>query len=162
MSDVSKFDREFLRTAMSLASKAEVDHFLYISDTPIPSADLRGRRCRRKLIYAVTSEALAVELTAKKNRALIIPAYDYSRTERVKIALGLAQQPELLLLDEPTQHLDIGRQLEMVALIRSLSRRGIAIIASMHDLTLIEGTFSSVWLLTPREAMRRGAPQTML
>src|SRR5215831_4134043 len=94
MSDVSKFDREFLRTAMSLASKADGHHFLYISDTPIPPADLRGRRCRRKLIYAVTSEALAVELTAKKNRALIIPAYDYSRTERVKIALVSALSQE--------------------------------------------------------------------
>lgn len=82
--------------------------------------------------------------------------------QRVKIALGLAQRPELLLLDEPTQHLDIGRQLEMVDLICSLSRRGIAILASMHDLSLIEGTFSSVWLLSPHEAMRKGTPEEIL
>lgn len=82
--------------------------------------------------------------------------------QRVKIALGLAQQPQLLLLDEPTQHLDIGRQLEMVDLIRSLSRRGIAILATMHDLTLIEGAFSSVWLLSPEDAMRKGTPEDIL
>jgi iron complex transport system ATP-binding protein len=82
--------------------------------------------------------------------------------QRVKIALGLAQRPELLLLDEPTQHLDIGRQFEMIDLIRSLHRRGIAILASMHDLALIEGTFSSVWLLSPEEGMRKGTAGEML
>lgn len=60
--------------------------------------------------------------------------------QRVKIALGLAQCPRLLLLDEPTQHLDIGRQLEMIELIRSLQGQGITIVASMHDLLLIEDT----------------------
>jgi iron complex transport system ATP-binding protein len=82
--------------------------------------------------------------------------------QRVKIALGLAQQPELLLLDEPTQHLDIGRQLEMADLIHSLSHRGIAILASMHDLTLIEGVFPSVWLLSSAEGLRKGTPDEIL
>jgi iron complex transport system ATP-binding protein len=82
--------------------------------------------------------------------------------QRVKIALGLAQQPRLLLLDEPTQHLDIGRQFEMIDLVRSLQREGIAIVASMHDLFLIEAAFSSVWLLRPNGPMRQGAPDEML
>ena len=80
----------------------------------------------------------------------------------MKIALGLAQQPQLLLLDEPMQHLDIGRQFEMIDLIGSLRREGIAILASMHDLALIEGLFPSVWLLSPDEPMRQGAPEEML
>lgn len=87
MSDTSKFDREFLRTALALAGKGEVDHFLYICDTPIAPEDLRRRQARRKLIYAVTSDKLAQDLAARRERALVIPAYDYSRTERVKVAL---------------------------------------------------------------------------
>ncbi|HEY8208739.1 MAG TPA: diadenylate cyclase [Myxococcaceae bacterium] len=87
MTDASKFDREFLRTALSLAGKGEVDHFLYISDEPIEPQDLRGRPARKKLVYAVTSEKIAEVLMAKKFVALIIPAYDYSRVERVKVAL---------------------------------------------------------------------------
>src|SRR5687768_2651332 len=87
MSDTSKFDREFLRAALSLAGKGDVDHFLYISDVPIPAEDLRRQLARRKLVYAVTSPPLAQELLRKKERALVIPAYDYSRTERVKVAL---------------------------------------------------------------------------
>lgn len=86
MAEPAKFDREFLKSALSLASKSEVDHFLYISDVPIAPNDLRGRQCRRKLVYAVTDEKIAAALT-KKDRALVIPAYDYSRVERVKVAL---------------------------------------------------------------------------
>lgn len=82
--------------------------------------------------------------------------------QRVKIALGLAQQPSLLLLDEPMQHLDIGRQLELIDLIKRLHRHGIAILASMHDLALIEEAFSSVWLLGPDEEMLMGPPDEVL
>jgi diadenylate cyclase len=83
----TRFDREFLRSALQLAGRAEVDHFLYISDTPIEPEVLRGRKVRRKLIYAVTSDAIAHELAARKLPAITIPAYDYSRVERVKVAL---------------------------------------------------------------------------
>lgn len=87
MTESSRFDREFLRSALSLAARNDVDHFLYICDVPIAPEDLRGRPARKKLIYAVTLDKLAHEYTARKLRALVIPAYDYSRTERVKVAL---------------------------------------------------------------------------
>lgn len=87
MSDSSRFDRDFLKSALTLASQSDVDHLLFISDVPIAPADLRGRRCRKKLVYAVTSEVIAAELTARKERTVAIPAYDYSRTERVKMAV---------------------------------------------------------------------------
>lgn len=82
--------------------------------------------------------------------------------QRVKIALGLAQEPELLLLDEPAQQLDIGRQIEMIELIRTLNIQGKTILASMHDLALIEGAFSTVMSLRPGQPVRQGRPQEML
>ncbi len=87
MPESAKFDREFLRAALQLAGKNDVDHLLYIGDAPIAPEDLRGRKCKKKLIYAVTSEGLAQERIAEKTRALVIPSYDYSRVERVKVAL---------------------------------------------------------------------------
>ena len=86
-SESSRFDREFLRGALALAAKADVDHFLYICDVPIATEDLRRRKIRHKLVYAVTAEPIALELQGRRYRALVIPAYDYSRVERVKVAL---------------------------------------------------------------------------
>jgi len=116
-------------------------------------------------LNAADREAIerALELTDTASlRFRVFNQLSGGERQRVKIALGLAQQPRLLLLDEPMQHLDIGRQFEMVDLIGSLRREGIAILASMHDLVLIEGAFTSVWLLSPNETMRQGSPEEML
>jgi iron complex transport system ATP-binding protein len=114
---------------------------------------------------AVDREAVesALELTDTMHlRTRVFNQLSGGERQRVKIALGLAQNPQLLLLDEPTQHLDIGRQLEIIDLIRQLAAQGIAIIAAMHDLALIEGAFSCVWLLAPGHPVRHGEPRHML
>jgi cobalamin transport system ATP-binding protein len=57
--------------------------------------------------------------------------------QRVMIATALAQEPELLLLDEPTLHLDISFQVEIFRLLRRLNReRGLTVFTILHDLNL--------------------------
>jgi iron complex transport system ATP-binding protein len=57
--------------------------------------------------------------------------------QRVLVAMALAQQPELLLLDEPTLHLDIAHQDAMLASVARLQgRRGLTVVAVLHDLNL--------------------------
>ncbi len=57
--------------------------------------------------------------------------------QRVMVAMALAQQPKLLLLDEPTAHLDIKYQIEMLELVQKLNReRDVTVIAALHDLNL--------------------------
>jgi iron complex transport system ATP-binding protein len=82
--------------------------------------------------------------------------------QRVKIALGLAQQPSLLLLDEPTQNLDIGRQVAVIDLLHFLRDEGITILASIHDLHLVDKNFSTVLLLSPGQPLASGSPEQML
>src|SRR5216683_4839718 len=82
--------------------------------------------------------------------------------QRVKIALGLAQEPKLLLLDEPTQNLDIGRQVELIDLLHFLRAEGITILASIHDLHLVDKNFSTVLLLSPGQPLAIGTPEQML
>ena len=82
--------------------------------------------------------------------------------QRVKIALGLAQQPELLLLDEPTQNLDIGRQVELIDLLHLLRSEGITIFASIHDLHLVRGNFSTVLLMGPQHRLIAGSADEIM
>lgn len=101
MADLGRFDREFLRAVLALASKGEVDHLLYISDHPLSAEDLRGRPLKKKLIYAVSHDALADELRDRGFTAVVIPDYEYSRLEAVKVALvaaaGLVKEGETIL-----------------------------------------------------------------
>lgn len=69
--------------------------------------------------------------------------------QRVKIALALAQEPKLLLLDEPTQNLDIGRQSELLQVLQQLRETGLTVVAAIHELHLVPNNFSSVILLQP-------------
>jgi len=100
------------------------------------------------------------DVTSLRNR--IFNELSGGERQRVKIALGLAQEPRLLLLDEPTQNLDLGRQLELLDSIRALHKEGVTILAAMHDLQLIPGTFSSVLLLEPDQEARKGRPADIL
>jgi iron complex transport system ATP-binding protein len=54
--------------------------------------------------------------------------------QRALIARALAQEPELLLLDEPSAHLDIGHGLDLFELLATIAARGVAIVAVIHDL----------------------------
>ncbi|MEA1927344.1 MAG: ABC transporter ATP-binding protein [Candidatus Auribacterota bacterium] len=57
--------------------------------------------------------------------------------QRVMIATALAQEPELLMLDEPTLHLDINFQVEIFRLLRRLNRdRGLTVFTVLHDLNM--------------------------
>jgi hypothetical protein len=91
-----KFDREFLRGALVLTGRSDVDRLLMVSDHPLSPAEIRGRPIKKKLVYAVTADGLANQLKAKKYNAVIIPPYDYTRIEKIKVAVVAAQAAGLV------------------------------------------------------------------
>ena len=76
---------------------------------------------------------------------------------------ALAQEPRLLVLDEPTAHLDLRYQAETAALLRRLNReRGMTILLVSHDLNLAAELCDRLLLLRAGEIARVGAPVEVL
>ena len=83
--------------------------------------------------------------------------------QRAWIAMTLAQEPELLLLDEPTTFLDICCQFEIAELIRTLNReRGITVLMILHDLNLAAGCSDRLIMLKDRRIYCSGTPADVL
>jgi DNA integrity scanning protein DisA with diadenylate cyclase activity len=91
-----KIDREFVRAALALTARSDVDRLLFVADHPLSPSDIRGRPIKKKLVYAVTIEALAEQLAARRYSAVVIPPYDYSRVEKIKVALVACQSAGLV------------------------------------------------------------------
>jgi iron complex transport system ATP-binding protein len=81
--------------------------------------------------------------------------------QRVQLARALAQQPRLLLLDEPTSHLDIAAQLEVMQTLRMLASDGLAVLTALHDLNLATQA-DQVVVLAAGRVVAAGAPDTVL
>lgn len=82
--------------------------------------------------------------------------------QRVMIAMALAQQPKVLLLDEPTSHLDIKYQIETLELVQKLNREwSVTIVAAMHDLNLAARYFPRL-LLFQRGVVADASPSEVL
>ena len=83
--------------------------------------------------------------------------------QRAILARALVQQPKLMLLDEPTMHLDVGYQMELVQLIKSLSRdKGFAVIMVTHELNIAAEFSDQVLLLNEGHALAFGSPEEVL
>jgi iron complex transport system ATP-binding protein len=77
----------------------------------------------------------------------------------VVIARVLAQETEAILLDEPTANLDIGRQIEILDLIKGLCRRdGLTVVAALHDLNLAAQYCDRLVLISNGRIYAEGTP----
>jgi len=83
--------------------------------------------------------------------------------QRVLVAMALAQEPELLLLDEPTLHLDIAHQAALLSTVARLRhRRGLTVMAVLHDLNLAAAYAPRVAILGAGRIAADGAPASVL
>lgn len=82
--------------------------------------------------------------------------------QRVMIARALAQQPKVLLLDEPTAFLDLPRRVDMLQLLKRIAREtNASILLSTHDLDLALRIADRLWLLSSNGEFQMGIPEEL-
>ncbi len=92
-------------------------------------------------------------------RARDVRSLSGGERQRVVLASALAQEPETLLLDEPTSFLDLKHQLAMYRLLRELSTQGILVIAVTHDLNLAVTHSDRIIVLDRGRLVADGPPE---
>jgi len=92
-----------------------------------------------------------------------LTALSGGQLQKVLIARALAQETACLFLDEPTASLDLRHQLEVLEMLRELTRQeGKAVLASLHDINLARRFADDVLLLAPGRVHGFGPPETVL
>jgi iron complex transport system ATP-binding protein len=141
-----------------------------IAPDGITVADLvgRGRYPHQNLLRqwsdadaeAVDEAMAATGTTDLKDRP--VDALSGGQRQRVWVAMALAQETELLLLDEPTTYLDIAHQVELMELFAELNARGRTIVAVLHDLNHAARYASHIVAMRGGRIVAEGAPRDVI
>ena len=129
-------------------------------------ADLvsRGRAPHQSLIQqwresdetAVASALEATRLTELSGR--LVDELSGGQRQRVWVAMLLAQQTPIMLLDEPTTFLDIAHQYELMELLRTLHEEGKTVVTVLHDLNQAARYADELIVMRDGEVVATGAP----
>jgi iron complex transport system ATP-binding protein len=108
--------------------------------------------------------AEALELTDTADLAgRVVDELSGGQRQRVWIAMALAQETELLLLDEPTTFLDLAHQVEMLDLLADLNaRRGTTVVMVLHDLNLAARYAGHLVAMCEGRVVAEGAPEAVV
>jgi iron complex transport system ATP-binding protein len=130
---------------------------------------LMGRIPHLKRLQFETKKDLAIAEKALQETGTLslqkkrINELSAGERQRVIIAQALTQEPQLLFLDEPTSHLDIGHQIQVLDLLKRLNRRdALTIVMVLHDLNLASAYTNRLALLDQGKIYKEGTPAEVL
>jgi len=82
--------------------------------------------------------------------------------QKVMIARALAQETELIILDEPTSHLDLKNKIEVLQLLQKIAKSGKGILISTHEIQLSATTCDEFWCMDFNQPILIGKPQKLI
>jgi iron complex transport system ATP-binding protein len=83
-------------------------------------------------------------------------------TQRVCLARALTQEPNVVVLDEPTAHLDLKYQTETLAQLKQLTKTGMAVVAALHEVNQAARWADRILVLVDGQVKALGSPQDVL
>lgn len=112
--------------------------------------------------YKIVKEALELTNTLELKDSVITEISGGER-QRVIIAKALAQNPSIILLDEPTSHLDINHQIEILNLLKKLNEeKGTTIVLVIHDINLATRYSDEIIMLHEGKIIGSGTPEKVI
>jgi len=114
-----------------------------------------ARRCR---VGDRQAEAVLARVGLAERAADKVAGYSQGMRQRLGVAVALLKDPELLILDEPSNGLDPAGQLDMRALIRQLGAEGRTVVLSSHDMEEVEDLCSRVAVIGGGRVLTQGTP----
>ena len=163
--DVSEYPRRELSRLFAVVPQESLVNFPYT----VAEIVLMGRASYHGPFALEAKEDLDVARASMELTGCLALSQRYlhelsgGEKQRVMIARALAQQPEILLLDEPSAFLDLKHQVQVFELLRRLNReRGLTIVAALHDINLAALFFPRLAILHQGAIYCDGAPRDVL
>lgn len=135
-----------------------VEELITLGRYPYLNWNLALRDEDKTLIGKSIEQARIQHLVDKK-----ISELSDGQMQMVMIARALAQDTPILLLDEPTAHLDLNNRVEIMNVLKRLTREtNRAILLATHELDLALQTADKVWIATPDKKLKTGIPEDLV
>ncbi len=143
---------------MEIPMPFSVEAFVMMGRTARISRWSGASRADREAVENAMAQTDVMEL-----RGRAITELSGGERQRVVVAMALAQEPRLILLDEATSHLDINHRLDIMRIVERLNReQGVTVLLTSHDLNLAASFCPRILLMDHGKLVAQGSPEEVL
>lgn len=163
--DINRLSKKELAKKMAMVPQnTNIDYEFTVGDIVLMGRHPHKGRFQKEdeNDYEIINKVLKMTNTIHL-RDKIITDISGGERQRVIIAKALAQKPDIILLDEPTSHLDINHQIEVLKLLKDMNKEnGTTIILVIHDINLGARYSDQIIMLSQGKVLGIGSPEQVI